>query len=308
MTKAEDTRGVIFNIQNYSIHDGPGIRTTVFLKGCPLRCLWCQNPESILFQPVIFFNAEKCTGCGKCVTACPEGAIEITEGKSKTNRNLCKGLGKCAEICPNDARNLMGRYVTAGEVFKEVNGDLLFYQNSGGGVTLSGGDPIAQPDFAISILKLCRDAGIHTAIDTSGYAKWETLERILKYVDLVLYDFKHMDPHKHNKYTGVSNDLILDNAKKIHRELNLHMLARVPILPGYNDSSENLEKTARFIANELETSIRVHLLPYHRLGETKYERLEEPNKSVSIQPPRDEHMEKIKELFESFGLEVHLGG
>jgi pyruvate formate lyase activating enzyme len=244
----------------------------------------------------------------KCVTACPEGAIEIIEGKSKTDRKLCKGLGKCAEICPSEARNLMGRHVTAGEVFKEVNKDALFYQNSDGGVTLSGGDPIAQPDFAISILKLCREAGIHTAIDTSGYAKWEILERILKYVDLVLYDFKHMDPHHHKKYTGVSNDLILNNAKKIHHELNLPMLARVPILPGYNDSPENLERTARFIANELEASIRVHLLPYHRLGETKYERLEEPKKSISIQTPSNDHMKKIKERFESFGLEVHLGG
>lgn len=308
MTSAEDTTGVIFNIQHYSIHDGPGIRTTVFLKGCPLRCLWCQNPESQASQPQIFFNAEKCTGCGKCIDACPEGATQLIEGKSKTDRNLCKGLGKCAEICPNEARSLMGRYVTAGEVFNEVNGDAIFYQNSGGGVTLSGGDPIAQPDFTISILTLCRDAGLHTAIDTCGYAKWETLRHILEYVDLVLYDFKHMDPGTHREYTGVSNDLILDNAKKIHRDLGMDMLARVPILPGYNDSLEDLERTARFVVNELGTSIGVHLLPYHRLGETKYERLEEPEKSVTIQPPGDEHMEGIKDIFESFGLKVNLGG
>ena len=306
--KAEDTKGVIFNLQHYSIHDGPGIRTTVFLKGCPLKCFWCQNPESQSFDPVVFVNAEKCTGCGMCVDVCPEKAIRIIDNRSVTDRKLCKGLGKCAEICPNDARNLMGRYVTAGEVFNDVNSDAIFYQNSGGGVTLSGGDPIAQPDFTISILKLCRDAGIHTAIDTCGYTKWETLKNILEYVDLVLYDFKHMDTDDHRKNTGVSNDLILDNVKKIHDELNLPMLARVPILPGNNDSPENIERTARFVSNELGNGIRVHLLPYHRLGETKYERMEEPEKSIPVQPPSDEYMEKLKEIFEAYDLPVNIGG
>jgi pyruvate formate lyase activating enzyme len=308
MTSAEDTKGVIFNIQHYSIHDGPGIRTTVFLKGCPLRCLWCQNPESQASQPELFFNADKCTGCGKCVDGCPEGAIQLIEGKSKTDRNRCKGIGKCAAMCPNEARSLMGRYSTAGEVFNDVSGDAIFYRNSGGGVTLSGGDPIAQPDFASSILTLCRDAGLHTAIDTCGYAPWEILRHILEYVDLVLYDFKHMDPGAHKEYTGVSNDLILDNAKKIYRDLGMDMLARVPIVPGYNDSPENLERTAGFLVNELGTSIGVHLLPYHRLGETKYERLEVPEKPVTVQPPVDGHMERIKDIFESFGLKVNLGG
>ncbi|MFC1533439.1 glycyl-radical enzyme activating protein [Thermodesulfobacteriota bacterium] len=306
--KTEETKGVIFNIQHYSIHDGPGIRTTVFLNGCPLKCFWCQNPESQYLKPALFLNLEKCTGCGKCIEACPENAIQIVEGKSRTARKLCKSSGKCAEVCPNEARNLLGRHVTAGEVFDDVNGDAIFYQNSGGGVTLSGGDPIAQPDFSISILKLCRDAGLHTAIETCGYAKWETFKNILEYVDLVLYDFKHMDHDKHKEYTGVSSDLILDNAKRIHQELNLPMLSRLPIMPGCNDSQENLEKTAQFLANELGNGIPVHLLPYHRLGETKYERMEEPGKIISLQPPSDERMEEIKEFFESFGLTVHLGG
>ena len=306
--KAEDTKGVIFNVQHYSIHDGPGIRTTVFLKGCPLKCFWCQNPESQDHKPVIFLNAEKCTGCGMCVDVCPEEAIRIIDNISVTDRKLCKGLGNCAEICPNDARNLMGRYITAGEVFEDVNSDAIFYQNSGGGVTISGGDPVAQPDFTISILKLCRDAGIHTAIDTCGYTNWETLKKILEYVDLVLYDFKHMDSDEHRKNTGVTNDLILDNVKKIHHELKLPMLARVPILPGSNDSFENLERTARFISNELANGIGVHLLPYHRLGETKYERMEESEKSIPVQPPSDKYMVKLKEIFEAYGLTVNLGG
>ncbi len=178
--KEENTRGVIFNIQHYSIHDGPGIRTTVFLKGCPLRCSWCQNPESQVQKPVIFLNTEKCTGCRSCIEVCPAGAIQIIEGKSKTDRNLCEGSGKCAEVCAQEARNLMGQYVTAAEVFEKVNVDAIFYRNSGGGVTISGGDPVAQPDFTVSILKLCREAGIHTAIDTCGFTKWETLRLILQ--------------------------------------------------------------------------------------------------------------------------------
>jgi pyruvate formate lyase activating enzyme len=302
----EATRGVIFNIQHYSIHDGPGIRTTVFLKGCPLGCLWCQNPESQTSRPEIFLDSEKCQGCGVCVRACPEGAIELYEGRSRTNRGLCQGAGRCADVCPHEARNLMGRYVTAGEVFERVAADAIFYQRSGGGVTLSGGEPLAQPEFATSVLKLCREAAIHTTLDTCGYAKWDTVRRMLEYVDLVLYDLKHMDPVEHQKCTGVSNDLILDNARKIH-ELSIPMLARVPLIPGYNDTAENIAATAHFIVNEL-GSISVHLLPYHRLGETKYARMEEPEKSISVQPPSDETMEGTKEIFESFGLKVKLGG
>jgi len=307
-SELEATKGVIFNIQTYSIHDGPGIRTTVFMKGCPLTCLWCQNPESQALQPQIFFDSEKCTGCGKCVEACPEGAVEIVDGRSRTNRGLCTGQGKCAEVCPNEARNLMGYYTTAGEVFQRVKKDEIFYQRSGGGVTLSGGEPSAQPEFAISLLRLCRSAGIHTAVDTCGYAKWETLRRVLSYADLVLYDFKHMDPVEHKKHTGVSNDLILDNAKRIYHELSIPMLARVPVVPGYNDSVENIEATARFIASELGTSVKVHLLPYHKLGEVKYERLEKPGKATSIEPASDEHMAKLQKIVESFGLETFIGG
>jgi len=302
------TKGVIFNIQTYSIHDGPGIRTTVFLKGCPLRCLWCQNPESQVLQPEIFFDSEKCTGCGKCVQACPNGAIEICEGRSSTNRELCQGTGKCTEVCPNEARNLIGRYVTAGEVFKEVAADSIFYQRSGGGVTLSGGEPLAQPQFAINLLKLCKDGGIHTAIDTCGYARWETVKQVLEHVDLVLYDFKHMDPVEHEKYTGVSNDLILDNVKKIHHDLSIPIIARIPIIPGYNDSVENIEATARFITTELGDAISVHLLPYHKLGESKYDSLEKVGNPVSITPSSEEHMAELKKIVESFGLVVHTGG
>ena len=308
MTDAEDREGVIFNIQRYSIHDGPGIRTTVFLKGCPLRCLWCQNPESQSSQPQVFFVRENCTGCGACVRACPEGAIDLVEERSRTNRDLCTGAGKCAEVCPNEARNLMGRHVTAGDVFDEIAADDIFYQRSGGGATLSGGEPLAQPEFARAVLKLCRDASIHTTLDTCGYADWETMRRVLEYVDLVLYDLKHMDPEQHQRYTGVSNELILEIARRIHHELGIPMLARVPVIPGYNDTEENLTATARFVAAELGDSIEVHLLPYHRLGEAKHERMEQLDKSIDAQPPSEERMEEVRKVFESFGLTVHLGG
>jgi pyruvate formate lyase activating enzyme len=303
-----DVKGVIFNIQHYSIHDGPGIRTTVFMKGCPLSCVWCQNPESQTLLPEIFFNSEKCTGCGKCVQVCNEKAITIFEGKSRTDRMLCKGQGKCAEVCPNEARTLMGKYMTAAEVFKDVAGDDIFYKRSGGGVTLSGGEPLAQPEFSTSILKMCKEAGIHTAIETCGLARWEIFKEVLKYVDLVLYDFKDMVLEQHKKHTGVSNDLILENVQRIHHELSIPIWARVPVIPGYNDSIENIEATAKFIANELSPSIKVCLLPYHKLGETKYERMEKPRKLVSIELPTEEHMAELKSVVESFGLIAQIGG
>ena len=308
MDKDEETRGVIFNIQTYSIHDGPGIRTTVFLKGCPLKCAWCQNPESQSAIPQLFFNSEACAGCGKCLMVCPEGAIRLDQGKSWTNRDICKNTGKCAEICPNEARDIVGRYVTAGEVIKEVAEDKVFYERSGGGVTLGGGEPLSSPEFSTSLLKLLKKAGIHTALDTCGYAKWEIIKQIFQYVDLVLYDIKHMDPAAHRLYTGVSNEIILENARKIYQELHTPILARIPVIPGFNDSIENIEATGKFITAELGTATEVHLLPYHKLGEMKYQRLEKSGNPVSITPPDDKHIIELKETLESFGVKVHEGG
>jgi len=304
----KSVQGVIFNIQHYSIHDGPGIRTTVFIKGCPLRCLWCQNPESQLLQPEVFFNQEKCVGCGQCVAVCPCGAIEIQEGKARTNRERCKGRGKCAEVCPYEARSLMGRHVTAGEVFHEVAKDEVFYESSGGGVTLSGGEPLAQPEFAAAILRLCKKAGLHTAVDTCGYAAWEMVKEVLQYADLILFDFKHMDQVKHQEYTGVPNRLILENAKRIYRELRRSMWARIPLVPGYNSTKENIRATAEFISRELGSQVRVHLLPYHKMGEVKYKRLEREGGDLHIEPLEEEKMEELKKIVESFGLETVIGG
>jgi pyruvate formate lyase activating enzyme len=299
--------GTIFDIQQYSIHDGPGIRTTVFFKGCPLGCHWCQNPESQLRAPQLWFDSRKCTGCGKCVAACPQKIIEIVDKKSRVDRPKCAGCGTCSTVCPNEARKIIGKLVSVREVFKAVYDDLIFYESSGGGVTLSGGEPLLQPEFAIDILRLCKENGLHTALETSGFASWETFSNVLKYTDLVLFDLKYMDSEAHKSYTGVPNELILSNLVKINKELHIPILARIPVIPGYNNSEENINSTAKFILDKLDSSVKVHLLAYHRLGEPKYEQLGLKNET-SINPPSEKEMIKLKQIIESFGLTAFIGG
>ena len=230
---------------------------------------------------------DKCTGCGKYISICPSEVIKIKDNIAKTDRSLCTVCGKCIEICPTAARSIIGREVTAGEVFKEVALDDIFYKESGGGITLSGGEPFGQPQFSVSLRELCKNAGIYTTIDTSGYAQWDTLKKVLAHVDLVLYDFKHLDDSEHKKCTGISNKIILQNAKTLNYETKIPIIARIPVIPGYNDSFDNIKATARFIAMELDESIKVHLLPYHRLGEGKHEMLEQaaPEFSSTEPPP-----------------------
>ncbi len=301
-------QGTVFDIQTYSLHDGPGIRTTVFLKGCPLACLWCQNPESQHHQPEVLFYPERCTGCGQCVTACPRQAIWIADRKSHTKRNLCDGCGKCADICLNAARTLSGRVWSAEDIFNEVKKDEAFYRRSGGGITLSGGEPLAQPEFSTAILSLCKRAGMHTAIETTGMARWGTLKQVLEYVDLLLYDLKHIDSRSHRRCTGIRNDLILENLKRIRTNFNTPIIARIPIIPGYNADLENIKATARFIVNEIGSDIKVNVLAYHRLGETKYDRLERDQTRVNINPPTLEQMTAIQKTIEALGLTVSIGG
>jgi len=304
-----DKKGVVFNIQRYSIHDGPGIRTTVFLKGCPLSCLWCQNPESQSIKPEIFYNVERCVGCGKCITVCPAKAIEMGDAKVITDRNICTGCGSCVDACPEEARELMGKYMTVEEVVEEVMKDDIFYQRSGGGVTLSGGEPFTQWKFSANILKHCKEKSAHTAIETCGYAPWKTMEQVLQYTDLVLYDLKHMDPKEHMKLTGVSNELILENVRRIWHERHIPIWIRVPVIPGYNDSPANIDALAGFVVNELSPFLQIHLLPYHRLGESKVQQLEKPGPKLSADPPDEAHMQSLKEIVEARGLKkVFIGG
>jgi pyruvate formate lyase activating enzyme len=256
----------------------------------------------------LYYFQEKCTGCGQCVDICPEKAIQIIKAKSTTDRKKCQGCGQCVQICTNDARSLVGTEMTVEEVFKKVIGDELFYKRSKGGMTLTGGEPLFQPDFSKNLLSLCRQAGIHTALETCGCADWETLKDVLQYVDLVLFDLKHMDSKKHLEYTGVPNELILDNARKIHHQLKTPIWVRIPVIPGYNDSVENIRATAQFVAKELNRSVPVSLLAYHRLGETKYQRLGKEGKNLVIAPPSSEYMMELQKMVAAYGLETQIGG
>ena len=301
----------IFNVQTYSIHDGPGIRVTVFIKGCPLRCLWCANPDSNLAKPQLMTYASKCTGCGSCAGVCPQKAIrlEAEDGKLRavTDRALCTDCGVCEAACPNGARELAGRPQTVGGVLKQVLREKLFLDASGGGMTLSGGECLMHPDFSEALLRAAKEQGLHTAVESCCYASREVVDRVFRWVDLGLLDLKHMDSETHKKLTGVPNELILENIKHVCRDLRVPVVVRVPTIPGCSDSDENISATARFVKEELGPDVPVHLLPYHRLGESKSESLgrETP---FSAEPPSDEHMQCLKALVESFGLKAQIGG
>ncbi|MBN1974656.1 MAG: glycyl-radical enzyme activating protein [Sedimentisphaerales bacterium] len=304
----KNIKGFVFDIQHYSIHDGPGIRTTVFLSGCPLKCLWCQNPESQELYPQLFFRYDKCIGCGECISICTQDAIKLNGNVVQTDRNLCKRCFKCIKVCPNEARTVIGKEITSGEVLEEVFSDKMFYHESNGGVTLSGGEVLLQPEFSSAILELCKSNSIHTAIETSGYGLWESMKKVLTFTDLVLFDFKHFNDDKHKKLTGVSNKVLLENAKKIWHDLKIPIIARVPVIPSCNDSILNINQTANFISTELDRSIKVHLLPYNSLGKAKYKNLEQPWNCFSGTVPSDEKMNELRNILESYGLSVKIGG
>lgn len=303
-----EVRGTIFDIQRYSIHDGPGIRTTVFFKGCPLRCSWCANPESWHLYPELSFIKGNCTACGICVTACSKHAIALKDNKSFTDRQLCDNCGDCAEVCPNKARVLIARSVSVAEVVAEIEKDEVFYRNSNGGVTLSGGEPTLQPEFCLSLLKTLYESGFATVLDTCGFVRWEILENILKYVDLVHFDFKHMDDAMHRRYTGVSNKIILNNAKKLSL-MGKPVIARIPLIPGVNDSLDNLGKTARF-CKQLPSLRRLDLLPYHSLGANKFEQLGSCYSLSDVRASEKTYVEGLAESIRGLGLgiEIQVGG
>jgi len=298
------SKGLIFDIQRYSIHDGPGIRTLVFMKGCPLGCIWCCNPESQSPSQEIMVTPNKCIGCKKCVEVCPTGAAEKKDPLEA--RELCIVCGSCVKACPSTARQLVGHYMSLEEVIEEVEKDLLFYRRSGGGITVTGGEPLMQADFVRMLLKRCQEKGIHTALETCGYAEWEDFKKVLEYVDLTLYDIKYMNSEKHRELIGAGNELILQNAKKVAK-LGKDMVIRVPVIPDCNDSLENMEAIAEF-ARTLEGVEEIHLLPYHRLGESKYDRLGKNYKLKGVKPLDKESLSKQKKVIESYQLKVQVGG
>ena len=299
------TTGIIFNIQRYSIHDGPGIRTTVFLKGCPLNCWWCQNPESQLSGQEMIFWEDRCIGCGACSLNCPSGAIQMENKKPVTDKSKCNLCGECSRICPTQAREMIGKKLTAEEIIKEVEKDLVFYEESGGGVTFSGGEPLGQSEFLESLLICCQKKKIHTAVDTSGYISWEILSKISSKIDLFLYDLKIMDSERHKKYTGVSNEIILENLKKLSSVHN-NIFVRFPVIPGINDDYQNIKETGAFLSS-LKIA-QVNLLPYHHIGIDKYKRLGKKFKLADIQPPSKKKLSEVSAILRKFNLNVKLRG
>lgn len=273
-------KATIFDIERNSFVDGPGIRTTVFFKGCNLKCAWCHNPESQDFKPQMMFYKDKCKGCGKCAEVCP----------TPENCTLC---GKCTFYCPVDARKVCGREYTVDEVFAEVIKDKAYYDNSGGGVTFSGGECMLQIDFLLEILKKCKENGIHTAVDTAGHIPFESFEKILPYTDLFLYDIKMFDNQKHKKCTGVGNELILENLKKLFKS-KAKIWIRIPIISDINDSVEEMQKIKDFL-DENGKPAKIELLPYHAMGENKYASIGKETQRFA--PPDNDMLNKLKAVF-----------
>jgi len=301
--KRED-KGLIFDIQRFSVQDGPGIRTTVFMKGCCLKCLWCSNPESQSSSINLIVRDINCKGCGACIKTCPQEAIFITEkGSRKIDWNKCNSCLLCVDSCLYHSLNRCGRYVTVQEVLDEVIQDAVFYMNSGGGVTVSGGEPLSQSKFVNKLLFECKKNGLHTALETSGYGNWREIEKVLRFVDLVLFDIKHLDPEKHQKMTGLSNDLILENLRKVAK--SNHIWIRIPIISGFNDSKSLIKKIA-MLGKEIGAE-RISLLPYHEGGKTKCEQIGIPYKFPDGKAPDEQDLNQLKKIIEDIGLTVSLG-
>jgi len=297
-------RGIIFDIRKYSVHDGPGIRTTVFFKGCPLRCMWCHNPEGLDPAVEITFRDDRCIRCGSCQAICEQEAISWMNNAPVTFSDLCIRCGDCTEVCYAEARETVGKEMSVDQVMAEIESDMAFYDESGGGVTLSGGEPFLQAVFAQSILERCKNKGIHTVVDTCGFAMWEDLEKISGYTDLFLFDLKFLDDEKHREYTGVSNEVILTNLSKLSRPGNA-IVIRLPLIPGINDDDDHIHSLGAHAAS-LQNIQGIELLPYHELGTHKYIRFSKENTLPDIQSPSRERVEEIKNILTGFGLTVLL--
>ncbi|MFZ5945699.1 MAG: (2S)-3-sulfopropanediol dehydratase activating enzyme [Bacillota bacterium] len=290
--------GYVFNIQQFSIHDGPGIRTLVFLKGCPLQCRWCSNPESQKHLPELGFNSNKCLGankCIRCIEVCTAGAITTgSDNKIKVERELCTNCMLCVDACPSKALNVYGELKSIDQVLKIVEKDSVFYARSGGGISLSGGEPLVQPQFAVGLLKEAKRRRIDTAMETCGYTDWQSLDEACQYLNLLIFDIKSMDPSKHKEFTNASNELILENFKKVCEKYpNLPKLVRTPVIPGFNDNEADIKAILEFLKDK--PNVKYELLPYHRLGTPKYEYI---GQEYSLGDTRldEEKMSSLKEL------------
>ena len=298
--------GTIFDIKRYAIHDGPGIRTTVFFKGCPLRCQWCHNPESWEERPEHGLRAGRCQACGQCVATCTRGAITMTSDQVVTDTTRCTLCGQCVDACTADAREIIGRQVGVDELVAEIEKDVIFYDQSGGGATFSGGEPLMQADFLLALLLACRARDIHTAVDTSCHAQPQIIDMIAEHVDLFLCDLKHMNSESHEASTGAGNELILDNMRRI-ASLGRNIILRLPIVPNFNDDEQNVEATGRFAAS-LGAVSRIDILPYNRGGLEKSARLVGTYELQNAVAPTDEHLRTMAEKLRGLGFRIVIGG
>lgn len=300
---------LITNIQKYSIHDGDGIRTSVFFKGCPLKCMWCHNPETQNFHRQILTNREKCVGCGACVKACPNGAIRMEDGKAVTDHTLCNGCGTCTDYCLPNIREAAGKEYEIKDLVKELKKDLMFYEQSGGGVTLSGGEVMCMDmDYIEALVRALDQQGITVTIDTCGYAPYENFKRILPYVNTFLYDVKAIDNEVHKKYIGVDNDLILENLEKLSADQG-RIYIRIPTVKGVNADDESMQAVIDWLkAHDIHVA-QVNLLPYHNTGSSKYGRLETEYEGQSLSAPDKEEMQHFMEMFQKAGFNnTKIGG
>lgn len=298
--------GLIFNIQRFSVNDGPGIRTTVFFKGCPLHCRWCHNPESISPKKELMFREDRCIRCGDCMKLCRNGAIREVDGRYLTSPDLCRNSGDCIQLCYAEAREMVGYEIATEQLMNEIQRDRVFVDESGGGVSFSGGEPLLQHEFLLESLQACKNVGLHTVLDTTGFTGPTILEKVTPFVDLFLYDLKTLDDDKHKEYTGVSNRVILENLGLLAR-WRKETIVRIPIIPGVNDTDEEIRQIGSFVAS-IGGIREIQLLPYHQTGLEKYRRLGLEYQLSQAVPPTSERMNEIAtELSEHVGL-VTVGG
>lgn len=306
-------RGIVFDIQRWSIHDGPGIRTNVFLKGCTMKCSWCSNPESQERYPEIAYFKDKCIGCGRCVQNCPFNAVKLDNGVHTIDYEICKehcyqgkdGQYDCILKCYAKAMEKLGKEYTVDEILKEVTRDERLYSTSGGGITVTGGEPLMQSDFLRDLLSKCKENNINTTIETCGNVAWDSFEKVLDYIDFIFIDIKHIDADVHKVYTGVDNRLILENCIKLSKcsiERGFKLVVRTPVIPQINDNEKDIEDIARFIKDNMPSVTVCQLLPYHRLGRGKYENIGKEYSLWELQVPTEEKMKKLREVVAGYGL------
>jgi len=298
--------GTIFDIKKFAIHDGPGVRTTVFLKGCPMGCWLCHNPESQASSRDLLLRQGRCDVCGDCVDVCSPVAISLNENSVRIDRSRCDLCGACVDACLRDALEIAGREVTAAEVMEEVEKDAVFYDESGGGITFSGGEPLSQPEFLLELLRSCRIRGFRTALDTCGHAEPEILRQVAEHVDLFLYDLKLIDDARHLQFTGTSNRSIHQNLRWL-AEQDADVLIRFPLLPGINDDEDNIDALGSLLSS-MPVRYGVDILPYHRLGVDKYDRLDRDHKLPELRPPTQKQITEVAGRLKGYGLHVMVKG